>query len=72
MKGSIAAMVVAEQFLAEHPQHKGRIAFLITSDEEGIATHGTVKVVEWLRDNDERRTIVCGRAFKHQPMWRCD
>ena len=53
MKGSIAAMVVAvEQFLAEHPQHKGRIAFLITSDEEGIATHGTVKVVEWLRDND--------------------
>jgi succinyl-diaminopimelate desuccinylase len=53
MKGSIAAMVVAvEQFLAEHPQHRGRIAFLITSDEEGIATHGTVKVVEWLRAND--------------------
>ena len=49
MKGSLAAMVVAvENFLAECPDHKGRIAFLITSDEEGIAVNGTVKVVEWL------------------------
>ena len=50
MKGSLAAMVVAvEQFVAEHPEHYGRIAFLITSDEEGIATNGTVKVVDWLQ-----------------------
>lgn len=49
MKGSLAAMVVAvENFIAEHPEHHGRIAFLITSDEEGIAANGTVKVVEWL------------------------
>ena len=51
MKGSLAAMVVAvEQFVAQNPEHRGRIAFLITSDEEGIAVNGTVKVVEWLRD----------------------
>lgn len=50
MKGSLAAMVVAvEQFVTEHPEHYGRIAFLITSDEEGIATNGTVKVVDWLQ-----------------------
>ncbi|MGB0473386.1 MAG: succinyl-diaminopimelate desuccinylase [Porticoccaceae bacterium] len=49
MKGSLAAIVVAvEQFIAENPNHSGRIAFLITSDEEGIAANGTVKVVEWL------------------------
>jgi succinyl-diaminopimelate desuccinylase len=51
MKGSLAAMVVAvEQFIAEHPDHGGRIAFLITSDEESIATNGTVKVVNWLQE----------------------
>lgn len=50
MKGSLAAMVVAcEQFVAAHPDHRGRIAFLITSDEEGVAIDGTVKVVEWLK-----------------------
>lgn len=50
MKGSLAAMVTAvEAFIAAHPNHDGQIAFLITSDEEGIAVNGTVKVVEWLR-----------------------
>ncbi len=54
MKGSLAAMIVAvEQFVGEHPQHNGRIAFLITSDEEGIAVNGTVKVVEWLRQQNQ-------------------
>ena len=49
MKGSLAAMVTAcERFVAQHPHHHGRIAFLITSDEEGVATHGTVKVIEQL------------------------
>jgi succinyl-diaminopimelate desuccinylase len=49
MKGSLAAMVTAvEGFIAENPNHHGKIAFLITSDEEGIAINGTVKVVEWL------------------------
>lgn len=50
MKGSIAAMVTAcERFVAEHPQHEGSIALLLTSDEEGPATDGTVKVIETLQ-----------------------
>ncbi len=54
MKASLAAMVVAcEEFVAEHPDHPGRIGFLITSDEEGPAVDGTVKVMEWLGQQDE-------------------
>ena len=57
MKGSLASMVVAcEEFVAAHPDHTGRIAFLITSDEEGIAINGTVKVVEWLEQRNEKIT----------------
>lgn len=53
MKGSLAAMVVAvENYVASNPNHSGRIAFLITSDEEGIASNGTVKVVEWLKQQN--------------------
>ena len=53
MKGSLAAMVTAcERFIAAHPDHRGRIAFLITSDEEGPSVDGTVKVVEWLQQQD--------------------
>lgn len=53
MKGSLAAMVTAcERFIAVHPGHRGNIAFLITSDEEGVAVDGTVKVVEWLLAHD--------------------
>ena len=49
MKGSLAAMIVAcEEFIAAHPEHPGRIGFLITSDEEGPAVDGTVKVVQQL------------------------
>ncbi len=55
MKGSIAAMVCAcEQFIERHPQHSGSIAFLITSDEEGAAIDGTVKVVELLQQRNEK------------------
>lgn len=51
MKGSLAAMVVAaEQFVTEYPDHPGRLAFLITSDEEGVAINGTARVVEWLQE----------------------
>lgn len=50
MKGSLAAMLVAcQEFVTEHPDHPGRIGFLITSDEEGPAVNGTVKVVEHLQ-----------------------
>ncbi|MHB8741710.1 MAG: succinyl-diaminopimelate desuccinylase [Sulfuricaulis sp.] len=49
MKSSLAAFVTAiEEFLAKHPQHLGSIGLLITSDEEGPAVGGTVKVMEWL------------------------
>lgn len=55
MKGSLAAMVVAvERFVVEHPSHRGSIAFLITSDEEGPATDGTVKVVDTLKARQEK------------------
>lgn len=54
MKGSLAAMLAAtEVFIAEHPDHAGSIAFLITADEEGPATNGTVKVVETLQQRAE-------------------
>lgn len=55
MKGSLAAMVVAcENFVAKHPNHRGQIGFLITSDEEGPSVNGTVKVVEWLEANNTK------------------
>ena len=54
MKTSIAAMVVAcEEFVAAHPGHKGSIAFLITSDEEGPAVDGTVVVCDMLEERGE-------------------
>ena len=54
MKASIAAMVVAcQEFTAAHPEHKGSIAFLITSDEEGPATDGTVIVCDKLVERGE-------------------
>ena len=55
MKSSIAAFVVAaEEFTASHPQHKGSIALLITSDEEGPSVNGTVKVCEALAARGEQ------------------
>ncbi|MXP56585.1 succinyl-diaminopimelate desuccinylase [Pantoea sp. Mhis] len=55
MKGSLAAMIIAtERFVATYPNHKGRIAFLITSDEETNATNGTLKVVETLMKRNEQ------------------
>ncbi len=55
MKGSLAAMVTAcEKFVTENPNHNGRIGFLLTSDEEGPAKNGTVKVMEWLEENNKK------------------
>ncbi|MCJ8162214.1 succinyl-diaminopimelate desuccinylase [Acinetobacter zhairhuonensis] len=57
MKTALAAMVVAsERFVSKHPNHKGSIAFLITSDEEGPAINGTVKVIETLEARQEKMT----------------
>ncbi len=54
MKGSLAAMVTAcERFLGEHGDHRGSIAFLITSDEEGPGIDGTRKVMETLMKRGE-------------------
>ena len=55
MKSGIAAFVTAvEEFVSDNPNHKGSIALLITSDEEGIATDGTVKVVKLLESRNEK------------------
>ncbi len=54
MKSGLAAMVTAaESFVKKHPHHKGRIAFLITSDEEGRSVDGTLRVVEALKARQE-------------------
>lgn len=55
MKGGIACFMTAvERFISKHPNHQGSIAVLMTSDEEGIATNGVVKVVEVLERRNEK------------------
>lgn len=57
MKGSLAAMVVAtENFVSKHPDHKGSIAYLITSDEEGPFVNGTTRVIDTLEQRNEKIT----------------
>ncbi|MCH9673907.1 MAG: succinyl-diaminopimelate desuccinylase [Gammaproteobacteria bacterium] len=76
MKGSLAAMIVAcERFIEANPTFPGSIGFLITSDEEGPAKNGTVRVMDWLDARDERidytvvgepsSTAVLGDVIKH-------
>jgi len=55
MKGSLASMITAtEKFIADNDQHKGSIAFLITSDEEGPAIDGTVAVLDHLKTTEQK------------------
>lgn len=70
MKSGLAAMIVAiEQFLASHPDHSGSIALLITSDEEGVARNGTLKVVETLSQRDENIDwCVIGEPSSHRSL----
>ena len=70
MKGSLAAMIVAiERFVATHPDHRGSIALLITSDEEGVARDGTLKVIETLGRRDEKIDwCVIGEPSSHQRL----
>lgn len=70
MKSGLAAMVVAvEEFLAKHPDHPGSIAFLITSDEEGRAREGTLKVMETLSARGERIDwCVIGEPSSHTEL----
>ena len=76
MKGSLAAMVVAtERFIAKHPQHRGGISFLITSDEEGPFINGTTRVIDTLEARQEKidwcivgepsSTDYCGDIIKN-------
>ena len=70
MKGSLAAMITAvETFVARYPNAPGRIAFLLTSDEEGPAIDGTARVVAWL---NEQGLIpdwcVVGEPSSHQAL----
>jgi succinyl-diaminopimelate desuccinylase len=58
MKTSVAAAVVAVERLLAHSQPNGSIAFLLTSDEEGDATDGTVKVVETLKARGRQHALV--------------
>ncbi|HET7651010.1 MAG TPA: succinyl-diaminopimelate desuccinylase [Gammaproteobacteria bacterium] len=54
MKGGLAAMVIAaRRFVVRHPDHAGRIGFLITGDEEGPSVDGTVKVIDVLKRRGE-------------------
>lgn len=54
MKGPLAAFITAiEKFVSRHPQHHGSLAVLLTSDEEGVAVDGTVRVVEALQKRNE-------------------
>ena len=68
MKGALAAMVVAaETFIAMHPDHPGSVAFLITSDEEGLAQDGTQKLVAELQKRQQNMTwCVVGEAASEQ------
>jgi len=55
MKGGVACFITAlERFLTKHPDHQGSIAVMLTSDEEGIATNGVVKVVEVVENRHEK------------------
>lgn len=55
MKSALAAMMVAtENFIAKHPDHPGQIGVMVTSDEEGDAIHGTVKIIDYLKQQNKK------------------
>ncbi len=70
MKGSLAAMLVAaERFVTDYPDHKGSVAFLITSDEEGPAHHGTKAVIERLAARKSAWTGASSANRRALPWW---
>ena len=70
MKSGLAAMVVAaERFVARHPDHRGTLAFLLTSDEEGPSIDGTRRVIETLESRGERIDwCVIGEPSSHEAL----
>jgi succinyl-diaminopimelate desuccinylase len=70
MKSGLAAMIIAaENFVAAHPNHKGSVAFLITSDEEGPSVDGTAKVMAELNKRNEKITYcIVGEASSEHKL----
>jgi len=70
MKSGLSCMVIAaEEFVKKYPDHKGTLAFLVTSDEEGPALHGTRKVVEYLLEKEWPLTYaLVGEASSNQQL----
>jgi succinyl-diaminopimelate desuccinylase len=70
MKSGLAAMVIAaERFVARHPDHRGALAFLLTSDEEGASIDGTRRVIETLQSRGERIDwCVIGEPSSHEVL----
>ena len=70
MKSGLAAMVTAtERFVARHPRHRGSLAFLLTSDEEGPSVDGTRRVIEVLTARGERIDwCVVGEPTSHEVL----
>lgn len=70
MKGALAAMIIGcENFIAHHANHPGSIGFIITSDEEGNAIDGTVKVVEYLKANNIKMDwCIIGEASSNEQV----
>lgn len=70
MKASLASMIQAvTRFIESHPDHHGSIALLITSDEEGPANNGTVKVMEYLQDRGEQIDwCIVGEPSSHKTL----
>jgi len=70
MKSGLAAMVTAtERFLARHPDHRGALAFLFTSDEEGPAVDGTRRVMQVLEGRGEKIDwCVVGEPTSHEAL----
>ena len=70
MKSGLAAMIVAlGRFIGEHPDHDGSLAMLVTSDEEGRARDGTLKVIETLQERNEQIDwCVLGEPSSHAEL----
>ena len=70
MKSALAAMVIAcQRFIEEHPNHPGSIGLMITSDEEGEATDGTVKIVDYFKQNQIKPDwCLIGEASSQQDL----
>ncbi|PCI61437.1 MAG: succinyl-diaminopimelate desuccinylase [Gammaproteobacteria bacterium] len=70
MKGSLAAMIIAtERFVKDFPNHRGSIAFLLTSDEEGPFIHGTTKVIDTLEARNEKiNYCIVGEPTSHKKI----